>query len=348
MRSSANWAVDPRWRASFVRRNPSCKGNKQSKWIPLPREGPSQGAKQDVFLDFFVYLEIRKLPLIRNLSPLNHYPKTMNPIPADFDLASQQLDRNEVYARDTLGITMENWARFRHAVAVGTHSENVHPTSGGSVSSEVKSMYCDIGRNHYDYICSLAAANEIYTSGNYGPTAPPLHHHRLCTGFYNNLGSALDALSRIVYIIAVPDAPTAVNNQGRLRRHLTDWTRCGREGGQVLQGFEPIMTSGSVDAMRNVRNQLTHGWMPIARIGPSHVLEWPQEVTSHRDLPWPHDPDERAALVQTVTTWVDWPTLFGQHYSDVETVGELIFQECVNQIPNFETAHRIDIHYPQG
>jgi len=264
-------------------------------------------------------------------------------IPADFDIASQHLDSNEVHARDSLGLNMEGWARFRYAVAVGTHSSSVHSTNGSPVSTEVKSMYCDIGRNHYDYICSLAAAKEIYTTGNYSGSAPPLHHHRLCTGFYNQLGSALDALSRLVYIITVPDAPTATNSQGRLRRHLTDWTKCGGLGVQVLNGFAPIMTSGTVDAMRNVRNQLTHGWMPIARIGQSHELEWPQEVTSHRDLPWPHDPEERITLSRTITAWIGWSELFEQHYSDVEATGELILQECVAQLPRFESTHRINI-----
>jgi hypothetical protein len=46
--------------------------------------------------------------------PLNY----MIQIPQDFDLAALQLDPNEVYARDSLAVAMEQWARFRHAVAM--------------------------------------------------------------------------------------------------------------------------------------------------------------------------------------------------------------------------------------
>lgn len=266
----------------------------------------------------------------------------MIPIPEDFSLKDQNLDSNEIFARNILGIKMNNWAHFRHAVAEGNQSIHVVSTNDGQIPPEIKSMYCEIGPNHYSYLSSLAAAKQIFNDGDYRMNAKELTHHRLCTGFYHQLGSALDALARVVYILTVPDAHSK-RGKWRFKRHHTDWKQCASLSQETLGGFHQIMKNKAIERVLCVRNQVTHGWMPIVRGNDSGEIQWPCEVTSRRDLPWPHDPDEACRFNREITAWVDWRDLFRQHYLDVEEVGEHIFAECVRQIPQFEKTHNLII-----
>jgi hypothetical protein len=49
-------------------------------------------------------------------------PKMAVAIPEDFDYLKESLDYNEVIIRDILRLKVENWAKFRHAIGVGTET----------------------------------------------------------------------------------------------------------------------------------------------------------------------------------------------------------------------------------
>jgi hypothetical protein len=51
---------------------------------------------------------------------------------------------------------VENWAKFRYAINIGTDPVHLH---GTSIPDEVKSAYRELGKGHYEVVCSLGYCN---------------------------------------------------------------------------------------------------------------------------------------------------------------------------------------------
>src|SRR5437773_10070717 len=81
-------------------------------------------------------------------------------IPEDFDYLKESLEYNEVIIRDVISLEVNNWARFRHSIGVGTDSYRL---SGPTISTEAKDAYLTLGKCHYEVVCSLGyAAKALY------------------------------------------------------------------------------------------------------------------------------------------------------------------------------------------
>lgn len=81
-------------------------------------------------------------------------------IPADFDYLKESLEYNEVIIRDVFCLEVKNWARFRHAIRVGTDTARL---SGPTISGDAKDAYLTLGKCHYEVVCSLGyAAKSLY------------------------------------------------------------------------------------------------------------------------------------------------------------------------------------------
>lgn len=98
----------------------------------------------------------------------------MRTLPADLAINVNELDSNERFIISNLGVEALAWFRFRYAIAVGTNADvltsTLSPTA--TISNDLRSLYCDFGRNHYDVICSLGAAKKLQSDASFSATAP--------------------------------------------------------------------------------------------------------------------------------------------------------------------------------
>jgi hypothetical protein len=127
----------------------------------------------------------------------------MRQLPTNFDPRQLQLDPNEIFIRDVLGIDLTAWARFREAIGVGTESSVLRSQSAAPISDEIRSTYCDFGRNHYAVICSLGDANRTILRESFTINSPPLDFHHNILSIYSSFGAILDSLSRIIHNLIV-------------------------------------------------------------------------------------------------------------------------------------------------
>ena len=77
------------------------------------------------------------------------------PIHSDFDFKTKSLDINETFIRDELGLNIDHWARFRHAIHIGINANNLRSKHGAQVTENVKSAYRELGKSHYEVVTSL-------------------------------------------------------------------------------------------------------------------------------------------------------------------------------------------------
>ena len=264
-----------------------------------------------------------------------------------FVVSSLPLDGNETYIRDQLMVDLTGWATFRHAIAIGTDSSVLTSTGNKAIPDSVKSMYCEFGPNHYHAICCLGDSKRVMLESNLRTSAAPLEVHHTLMSFYQSLGSVLDSLARIIYSLIVADAATAMNkSKDRYRRNMTDWGSLLRSdfvGSTALGGFAMICNDPAVESVRSVRNALTHGWMTVARPDRVGELHWPDEIETEREIPWPHDPSNRALFQQSYANWTPIAQFLQRHYTIIEETTGAVFLEAVNHIPQFEARHSMQI-----
>lgn len=273
----------------------------------------------------------------------------MRTLPANLAINVNDLDGNERFIVSDLGVDALAWFRFRYAIAVGTNADVVTSTLSPpvAISDDLRSLYCDFGRNHYDVICSLGAAKKLQLDATFSAAAPPLHVHVHLKGIYHNLGCCLDALSRIVYALSYADAltKTSTNAAGcRWFRHKVDWGTVGRMQG-LPASFSAAFSNAKIGEIQNIRNTLTHGWMPPQTVhanDSSLKLLWPEHVCTARDIPWAHDPaDQPQATGNGVL--VPMVDIVAKHYDETSKVVTEVLEAAILQIPTFEGFHNIQI-----
>jgi hypothetical protein len=135
------------------------------------------------------------------------YPMAIQ-IPPDFDYRKEKdLDIGEVTARDVFGLNVENWARFRYSIAVGNESLCL---KGISISEDVKDAYRELGKCQNEVVSSLAYCRFSLVPIPFGNLFVV---QKSIKDFYFHGGAFLDNLSRIIYIINIPDAASANTNK---------------------------------------------------------------------------------------------------------------------------------------
>jgi len=123
-------------------------------------------------------------------------------IPPGFDYRKEQLDSNKLTARDIFGLNVENWAKFRYAIAVGNEASHLQ----GSPGPDVQGAYRELGKCHHEVVSSLAYCNYSQHDMVFGSF---FVIQKAIKDFYFHGGALLDNLSRIIYIINVKDAASA-------------------------------------------------------------------------------------------------------------------------------------------
>jgi hypothetical protein len=257
------------------------------------------------------------------------------PIPGDFDVRQEELDANETFIRDVLGLRIENWARFRYTIHLGLEADHLH--SAQPIDECVKEAYRELGKSHYTVVCALGhTCIAMHRVEEALSKHPPLFIDKSMKDFYYHAGRALDNLARLVYIVVAPDCAKARDKYGRLVRHWVDWGSLPRHITDARYACGP-----EIDEIRNMRNILTHSWdCPTARHGEFGPL-WPLAVRTERDYLWFYD--EREKMYERYDKWMPITQMIRMDLKALETFLDSIFAMLVEDIVLFEQHNNVEI-----
>lgn len=133
------------------------------------------------------------------------------------------LNEEEKYIRDRLNVDLSGWAAFRHRINCGSDERHIKFQPHQSSKSK-KEAYLDLGKTHYEVVCSLGFAKQnlktikairvTYKNGQPEP-ASYLRFLKQSKEFYFHLGCVLDNLARLIYILRDPDSPTRMADSSK-------------------------------------------------------------------------------------------------------------------------------------
>ena len=270
-------------------------------------------------------------------------------IPEDFDARKQNLDGCEADIRDTLGLHITNWCKFRHAIRVGTDSSALLPISG-SVRDEVRDAYLALGKSHYEVVTSLGCA-KLCTVGAQVPHTM-LMFRQASKSFYFHVGCLIDNLARLIFIINDPRAESHTYKNGYRRglfmRDWIDWGELRKEtksqNGPHYEGYARFHRSRHLRAIINIRNGFAHAWSPPVRVHrETGVHYWPVAMRTERNFHWPHDKYEHKKMNRSYRKYVPIWQMIGEDFKFVESFQDQVFARLVHDITKFETRNAVRI-----
>jgi hypothetical protein len=244
-------------------------------------------------------------------------------IPADFDYLKESLTYTETVIRDVFRLKVENWVKFRHTIAVGTETSHL---IGTCVSDEAKDAYLSLGKCHYEVVCSLGYSAKAFYDAH---IENPFACGKAIKDFYFHGGALLDILSRIVFVINVPNSHSSKDGRGKYLKHLVD-------RGQLLNGYKTHVTdyvqfldSSVIQELVNVRNSMAHYWSIPNKDGSM----WPRsELKTTKAFAWPYSESD----FHNYSDWQPILTIMKEHFTEIERVQNEIFGLLIRDLPKFE------------
>lgn len=245
-----------------------------------------------------------------------------------FNYKDAQLDPNERYIRDIYNLDIENWAKFRHAINVGVDTANVV----GTTDQDVIASYLELGKGHYEVICSLGYSK--YALDQYN-AADLFARLKSIKDFYFHAGSLLDNISRLIYIIKVPGAAIKKKKNGDLQRHWIDRGTLLNGHASIIASYKNDLDNDVIQQLVNVRNAITHYWKI-----PTWHDKWPvSELSTRRAFAWPYS----EASFKSYSNWTPISQILQSHFSELINSQSNIFGKLIADIADYELNNKIQI-----
>ncbi len=249
------------------------------------------------------------------------------PIPTDFDYRKEQLDTNELTARDIFGLNVENWAKFRYAIAVGNEASHLQ----GSPGPDVQDAYRELGKSHHEVVSSLAYCNYAQLDilfGNFFVI------QKAIKDFYFHGGALLDNLSRIIYIINVKGAASAKTRKGEYVRRVMDRGILLKDHSSDITAYLSYIDSDLIREFASTRNAIAHYWkIPIVN------GQWPRDQLRQKAFAWPYDEPP----FHNYSGWQSYIDIIQEHFQElIKSQGES-FAQLLNDLTLFEANNGVTI-----
>jgi hypothetical protein len=260
------------------------------------------------------------------------------PIPSDFDFRTIPLDENETLIRDALGLNIDHWARFRHAIGVGLDAANLRGKYGVPVTENIKSAYRELGKSHYEVVTSLGYIALSLALARNGQENL-LMFQKSCKDFYFHAGCLLDNLARLIYILNDPNSANKIDTRYRdFKRHVIGW-------GQLkgYPGHNRAMRSEKLRGIKNIRNCLTHSWKIPFKLDQRDRMYWPLAVRSAKSFLWPYDESE---FKHRYRKWVPIVPMMESDLGFLERFQDERFKRLIKDISRFERSNKVEIAEP--
>mgnify|MGYP000984663830 CR=1 FL=1 len=256
-------------------------------------------------------------------------------IPADFDFRLIPLDVNELYIRDVLGLKIEHWAKFRHAINIGNDASNLYSTGATLASDNVKSAYRELGKSHYEVVTSLGYAVmslQIARGDNH-----LLMFQKSCKDFYFHAGCILDNLARLIFILNDRDSTNEIITRfNTFKRHWVGWGNLGDYAGHAR-----AKRSQQLKGIRSIRNCLTHSWKIPFGVDTQGNYCWPLAVRlGEKSFLWPYD---EIRFRGKYRKWIPIIKMMEADIMFLEEFQDTTFKKLIKDIKQFEQANLVEI-----
>ena len=254
-------------------------------------------------------------------------------IPVNFNVLSQELDRNETFIRDELKLQIENWARFRYTIHIGNNADNLY--SSNPIPEEVKAAYIELAKSHYEVVTSLGSARLALIDASLSQYENLLRFRKSLKDFYFHIGCLLDNLARLIYIINDSKSATEKTRRGFLKRHRIDWGSL-----RDYPGYTRLKHSKRLKEIRKIRNNITHSWSCPIEIN-NNVFRWPLAARTKHDYLWKYD--ERLVMHRKYRRWLPLLPMMRDDFKFIEDFQDTIFGKLVRDVRKFEKNYGVEI-----
>lgn len=267
-------------------------------------------------------------------------------IPKNFDYKLIDIDPLEKKVRDELGINIESWAKFRHAISLGIKSSCL--VSNATLSEEVKTCYLELGKSHYEAVTMLGATKISADNAKHFSKTDKLLFRKSFKEFYMHAGSVLDNLARLIYIVNIRNAPTALDRWSNFKRHTIGFGGLNSvltQNSSSLKGYSKFIKSKTVNEIKTLRNNFTHSWPPTFFIeAKSGDTFWPTAMRKKEQYYlWPHDHEEAKKVKKQYRKKVSAIDMINEDWLQIEKWQNYIFGRLTKDIVKFEQNHNLRI-----
>ncbi|MBK5277235.1 MAG: hypothetical protein JJE09_00060 [Bacteroidia bacterium] len=261
-------------------------------------------------------------------------------IPSQFNYLDEDLDENETLIRDTLKLSIENWAKFRYAINIGIDSSVL--SAEITIDDKIKQAYRELGKSHYEVVTSLGnthlafldAEKHQYKRGHILFTKPVKE-------FYFHIGILLDNLARLIYLINHPKAAKEYDKRGFVRHYL-DWGQVRQSEFATKQFYNQFFDDLQVVEILNIRNNLAHNWFPIPMKDENNIQILPLEIRNSRNYLWPFE--ERTEFDEKYKNWVPVICMLQNDLGYIDRFQSNLFGQLIINIYQFEKNNNVIIN----
>ena len=266
-------------------------------------------------------------------------------IPDDFDYKKIKLDDLEVKVRDEWNVNIENWAKFRHTITASVNSNTLKSTQ--LIPDNVKSSYIELSKSHYEVVTMLGVVRLSLENVKTSMNSAPLQFKKSFKEFYIHSGAVLDNLARLIYIVNIPNAPSARGRFG-LERHSIGYgglKKVQNAQPQNLKGYTRIIKNKTINEIKTIRNNFTHSWPPaifIDKNSGEHL--WPIAMRKREQYYlWPHDPNEQKRMRREYRKIIPIKEMIENDWNEIEKFQNYVFKKLYKDISKFEKNHNLKI-----
>ncbi len=255
-------------------------------------------------------------------------------LPADFDYRKADIDQFEQLVRDAFQLNVENWARFRHVIGLGTDPARL---IGPVVSDDLKDAYRELGKCHYEVVLSFGYCHFALMELN---IVNPFAVRKAIKDFYFHGSVLLDNLARIIYIVNNPDAVSSrikpKNGQtGDYVRHRIDRSDLIHKHPEGAGEYALHIDSPMIKEFCSVRNAMAHYWgIPFIQ-----GRFWPRDHLHEKAFAWPHS-EPRFNNYTGLTPVQD---ILSDHLKELDSAQHAVFGLLVHDIAKFEKNNQVTI-----
>ena len=266
-------------------------------------------------------------------------------IPENFDFRSINLDDLETKVRDILNVNIENWAKFRYTITASVNSNTLK--SRETIPNEVKSSYIELSKSHYEVVTMLGAVSLSIINMESSINIEHLDFKKAFKEFYIHSGAVLDNLSRLIYIVNIPNAPFERGRFGLLRHEIGygGLASIQKNYPTHLKGYNRIIKNRTINEIKNIRNNFAHSWPPAMFIKQeTNEYYWPVAMRRREQYYlWPHDPDEIRRIKREYRKKVPILEMVKNDFIELERFQNYVFKKITEDIKKFERNHNLKI-----
>jgi len=220
--------------------------------------------------------------------------------------------------------------------------------SNSPISTDVKNSYIELSKSHYEVVTMLGAVKLSLLNLEDFSDKDELVFKKSFKEFYMHAGSVLDNLSRLIYIINVPNGASALGNYGKLKRHSIGYGQLRKlylDNKPNMKGYRNIAFSQTMNEIKNIRNNFTHSWPPVMFISKdSNEYLWPVAMRKKEQYYlWPHDAEEIRRIKREYRKKMSIISMAKRDWRDLELFQNRVFKRLYKDVKKFEKNYNLKI-----